>query len=58
MKIIKSVELTEEENNLIEEVLNLLDNYGEADIDCKYKQEQELAYKAHEALMDFWLIIE
>ncbi len=54
MKIIKNVKFSKEEENMIDRVLELLDNYMKADIDEVYDDVKELAYSAKISLLNFY----
>ena len=54
MKIIKCARLTQEDQNMINGVLELLDDYIKADIDETYSDVKELAKDAKNALLFFY----
>lgn len=54
MKIIKCARLTQEDENMINGVLELLDDYIKADIDETYSDIKELAKNAKNALLFFY----
>lgn len=54
MKIIKCARLTQEDENMINGVLELLDDYIKADIDETYSDVKELAKNAKNALLFFY----
>ena len=54
MKIIKCARLTQEDENMINGVLELLDDYIKADIDETYSDVKELAKDAKNALLFFY----
>ena len=54
MKIIKCARLTQEDENMINGVLELLDDYIKADIDETYDDVKELARNAKNALLFFY----